>query len=313
MTANDVIEAYVQDVAKQLPQAQRADVARELSALLQDELRGKAEAGELVDASAATAWVNAFGHPTQVAARYRPVFHVIDPADGRAFARLAIAGLLVIWVLGALDQGLRAHAAGQDLMRAVTQWWFSAVLPSFWWPGVLVMAYAGSAWVRRRWPDTEVWRPLDPDRLKGGRAAMCLAVVGVVAGLAALANPQAGLILLWGPNVSPQALEAFAYAKPFRQGPGPVVFALLALNIPLFLAAAAKGRWTPQLHRAEKLLSLLTVAALIWTLASGPIFLAQVTNQAMQLAMGLTVMGTLWVWVLQWRRAKALAGEPLLA
>ena len=40
MNANDVIECYVNEVAVQLPRAQRNDVAFELRALLQEELQG---------------------------------------------------------------------------------------------------------------------------------------------------------------------------------------------------------------------------------------------------------------------------------
>ena len=44
MSANDVIESYVRDVARLLPNKRRDDVALELRALLQEELAGKAEA-----------------------------------------------------------------------------------------------------------------------------------------------------------------------------------------------------------------------------------------------------------------------------
>jgi len=43
MTANDLIEAYVTDVARRLPRAQRNDVAFELRALLREELQARAE------------------------------------------------------------------------------------------------------------------------------------------------------------------------------------------------------------------------------------------------------------------------------
>ena len=60
MKANDVIEAYVTDVAAHLPRSQRNDVAYELRALLNEELADKAEsAGRAADEELATALVGA--------------------------------------------------------------------------------------------------------------------------------------------------------------------------------------------------------------------------------------------------------------
>lgn len=289
MTANEVIEAYVQDVAKQLPRAQREDVARELNALLQDELRGKAEAGELVDASAATAWVNAFGHPTQVAARYRPVLHVIDPADGARFVRLSVLGLLVIWGLGLLAQIERAQGTDAHWLNALQMWWVSSLLPSFWWPGVLVLWFSIAAWTRQRWPARSAWMPRDPDRLPGGRAGTVLAVLGIVAGLAVLVDPRGLLHALWGPTLSPQVLEAFTYAEPFRRREGLVLWVLLALNVPLLLAVTVQGRWSRRLRRSSLALSLATIALMVWLLFGGPVFLGPHTDQAMKLALLVSV------------------------
>ena len=101
MNANDVIESYVNDVAVRLPRKQRNDVAFELRALIDEELQARADAGgRAVDAAMATAWLQAFGRPEDVAARYRPTLTIIDPADGHAFLRATFIGLAIIWSLG---------------------------------------------------------------------------------------------------------------------------------------------------------------------------------------------------------------------
>ncbi len=101
MTANDLIESYVADVAVRLPRKQRNDVAFELRALLQEELQAKADAaGQGVDVRMATEMLRAFGHPGDVAARYLPTLTIIDPADGRKFLHASVIGLALIWVLG---------------------------------------------------------------------------------------------------------------------------------------------------------------------------------------------------------------------
>lgn len=287
MTPNDVIEAYVREVVAQLPRAQRSDVALELQALLHEELQGH---GPAPTAEAATALVNAFGAPKVVAARYRPPVTVIDPADGLRFWRYTLVGLIVIWALGLVAQLQAAPAGGVEAWRVLSQWWGSTVLPSFWWPGVLVVAFGASAWGRRRWPDTGTWRPLDPHRLVGGRAATALAVLGIAAGLAVLADPRWLLQALWGGRIAPVALEAFVYAERFRQGPGPVLWFVLALHIPLMLAAMVQGRWTPSLRRADAALHVLVAAAAAWALLDGPVFTATVSNEAMRFALLVTLV-----------------------
>ena len=85
MNVNELIDAYVADVAVQLPRRQRNDVAFELRALLGEELQAKAEAtGGAVDVSMATEMLRDFGHPDDVAARYRsrPEITIIDPLTG---------------------------------------------------------------------------------------------------------------------------------------------------------------------------------------------------------------------------------------
>lgn len=290
MTANDVIEAYVREVVAQLPRAQRRDVALELQALLNEELQGQAASGP-VDAARATALVNAFGHPAQVAARYRAPFTVIDPADGERFVRISVIGLLVIWGLGLLVQIERAQSGNLHWLQVLAQWWGQNVLPSFWWPGVLVVVFGLAAWGRRRWPEARAWVPRDPDRLQGGRAATVLAVLGILAGVAVLVDPRGLLQALWGPAMAPAVLEAFTYAEGFRQRSGPVLWTLLALNAPLLLAALAQGRWTPRLRQLELALNVATVLVLLWILVEGPVFLGATPDVAMRLTMGLTVAG----------------------
>src|SRR5690348_3765322 len=82
MTADDVIESYVRDVARLLPHKRRDDVALELRALLQEELAAKAEAaGRPQDQAMAMALLAGFGRPAEAAARYEPRKPLIDPED----------------------------------------------------------------------------------------------------------------------------------------------------------------------------------------------------------------------------------------
>lgn len=153
MDANDVIESYVTDVAVQLPRKQRNDVAFELRALLKEGLQARADAaGREVDEAMATDLVRAFGRPGDVAARYRPPLTIIDPADGHAFVRATVIGLAIVWGLGLVMCLRQPIDSGSALLTALGAWWGAAVIPSLWWPGVLVVSFGMASWARRRRP-----------------------------------------------------------------------------------------------------------------------------------------------------------------
>jgi hypothetical protein len=293
MNANDVIESYVHDVAVLLPRRQRNDVAFELRALLDEELQGRAaDAGRAPDAAMATELLRAFGRPADVAARYRPALTIIDPADGHAFVRYTVIGLLVIWAAGVLAQLGAPLATGGDWLVAIGRWWGGTVVASLWWPGVLVVGFAIAGWTRRRWPELGEWKP------RGGRpagerpinrVALVMGVIGILLGTWVLANPAWLLDVAFGGRAAPQAYAALAYTDTFRTTQAPWVFGVLLLNVPLLCGVIVKGRYTTVLRRCELALSLVTCIVLAWTLASGPVFVSPHTDDVMRLAMVATI------------------------
>lgn len=294
MNANDVIEAYVKDVAVQLPRKQRNDVAFELRALLNEELQARAEeSGRPADASMAIEFLQAFGRPADVAARYRPTLVVIDPADGHAFIRLSVIGLLVIWTLGLVALFEPPIQSTEQFLWALGQWWVKTVVASFWWPGVLAVYFAIAAWTHRRWPQSQVWRPVAADHIPGGRATMVMGLVGVVLGLSAMTDPRWVLDAFWGGQAAPAAYEALTYADNFRQRAGALLWLLVALNIPLLAAAIVMGRWTAMMRRVQTVGSLATCAAMAWAVAGGPIFIRPAADSMAKGLMLLIIVLTL--------------------
>lgn len=153
-SARDVIETYAAGIAARLPLSQRADVARELLTLLDDELQARARRENRVpDEAMARDVTAAFGDPATVAAGYRPPgLTIIPPEQASGFLTTAMSGVVFQWAVGvsaavaSVDNGVPAIAAAQG-------WFFSWGLGAFWWPGFMVMWSAVAAWRKARRPD----------------------------------------------------------------------------------------------------------------------------------------------------------------
>jgi hypothetical protein len=306
MDAHEVIEAYVTEVALQVPRRQRNDVALELRELIAEGLRDRAEAaGRPADAEMAIELLNGIGHPARVAARYRPTLEIVDPADGRAFVRASAIGLVLIWGLGLWSQLREPVGSGWDLLHALGQWWGRTVIPSLWWPGVLVVGYGLAAWARRRRPDSSTWRPRSPDFLPGTRAALVLGILGIACSLYVLVEPRWLLDSFWDGRAAPAAYEALTYTDTFRQRQGPWLLALLLLYIPLLVAVVVKGRWGPLLRRLETGWSVALYAAMLWVVLDGPVFLAAHSDRTAKFLLVLIGAATLLsTAVAAWRRVR---------
>lgn len=294
MNANDVIESYVTDVAVRLPRKLRNDVAFELRELINEGLQDKADAtGRVVDAAMATEFLRAFGRPREVAARYRPALTIIDPADGSKFLRATVIGLVIIWCLGLLERMGQPVGSAGDVLNLLGQWWTGTVIPSPWWPGVLVLWFGAAAWVRRRWPETAVWKPRTGDRIHGGRVAMVVAVVGMLCGLYVLIEPRWVLDFFWDGRAAPVAYKALTYTDTFLRRQGPWLLLLLALYVPLYAMAIVKGQWSDLLRRIETGLGWALCAAMAWTVVDGPVFMAPASDAMVKFFLILAIAYTL--------------------
>lgn len=310
MNANDVIESYVNDVAVQLPRKQRNDVAFELRALIDEELQARADAGgRAVDAAMATEWLQAFGRPDDVAARYRPTLTIIDPADGHAFVRATFIGLAIIWSLGLLQQLGRPIDSGWDLLLVLGPWWTGSVIPSLWWPGLLVVAYGSAAWARRRRPPTTAWVPRSRERITGGRSALVMGLLGMLCGIAVLLDPRWLLDLFLTPGAAPAAYDALTYSESFRQRQAPWLLGLLLLNLLLVVTIVAMGRRTTWIRRMETGLGLVMCAALAWTIGDGPVLITPAGDQMAKACLALIVLYMLIHYGLSvWHRVRPAPG-----
>ena len=229
MTANDVIESYVRDVARLLPHKRRDDVALELRALLQEELAAKAEAtGRAPDHAMAMALLAGFGRPAEAAARYEPRQPLIDPEDNHDFVIWMLVGLVVI--------GMSDIHVGVDVVK-----WFA----------VLALVFMAMAWFRRRRPGgSPGWKPkADPRPARAPRWQALLAAAGLaVFPLAMYLAPQA----FWDTATFGHGVaDGLALTDDFLHSWQRVAtIGWLLAYIAVWLAVAAQGGWRRWSRRA---------------------------------------------------------------
>ena len=250
MNANDVIESYVRDVARNLPRRERADVADELRSLLTEELGGGS-------ADDAIAIVRRFGRPADVAARYHTPTAVVDPGDTRSFVLAAVVGALLI---PSTNQRLPF-----SIDPAMAQLWFLA------WLGALVILFALKAWIARRWPERIQWKPSkvrDDDEVRVVEQIPLIAIL--VFYETAYLFPGPVIHLLTGGRVDPAVLT---YTADFAN---PVRMLWFALFLPALIALEAfvivPRRWTRLTRTAEIMLFILAGTQLSWHASYGDIF-----------------------------------------
>jgi hypothetical protein len=231
MHASEVIETYVDDTVRFLPRRQRVDVATELRSLLNDELQARAQqSGHAPDESLALSLVRDYGRPNEVAARYHPPRAIIDPADSARFIRAAIIGagvLIVLSALGSRHSSLAGNA--EDLVKI-------GILA---WLGLLVVAFAATSWIRRRWPTTALWQPRDRDRANRVGTALLVPIAAFV-------------VVLYGAptwvldHISGGRLDTSwaTYTADFQRLRLPGLLGLLTGLVALLAFVAIQGRWS---------------------------------------------------------------------
>jgi hypothetical protein len=252
MQPQTLIESYVADVTRRLPQSLRADVALELGALLGEELAARAEtAGRSADEAMALDLLQTFGRPADVAQRYRPSPAILDPADTRDFLIAAFAGATALLALGKVT-----------LQNPPRDWPTIVVLS---WLGFLVLVFGSLNWARRNSPAFARWRPRDPDRANrvGSLALVTIIVVGVIC----YGAPAWLFATITGGLRLPPSL---AYAEDFQRLRLPWLLALWSAQAVFFLWLAFEGRWRELTRRIDAGFQVATGGVLVWFVIAGP-------------------------------------------
>lgn len=285
MSPDDVIQAYVNDVAKRLPGAKRNDVALELKALFREELQGKAdEAGRAADGDMALALVRAFGSPEDVADRYRtPSFTIIAPTRTQGFAAFALGGVALQW-LGSIPQ-IVSLEPGRFLIT-LGAWWTSYGLGAFWWPGFMVVASIIAGWVGHTWPPREsTWRPRAAEGDSINRTTWIIGAAASAFGVALLIT----LLPILEHGMPAHLAPSFALNPDFMRVAAALVAFLWTLTAVEFAIVFAEGRWRPLTRYADLFLVAAWAAVLLWFIVGQPIFLAPESDKITKAALALVL------------------------
>jgi hypothetical protein len=279
MEAPEVIESYVDDVARRLPRKLRNDVGLELRALLGDQLRAAAaQAARDPDERLAIDLVQRFGRPADVASRYRPRgFDLIEPEYAPLFVKLAVVCVGLQWAF--------TLPAVFDSRTTLGAWWVSWGLGALAWPGALLLWFAAAAWVRRaspadpdtgrrpwtHWifwlPMAEDWRP--PSGRRPGRIAIKIQIALATVATIFFAAPAWFLSLLIADS------SWARYDDDFSRWLVAPLIALCAVRVVLFAAVAADARRRAATESLRfglwvALVGLLYWAAFGWTIFATP-------------------------------------------
>lgn len=261
MNATDVIETYLNDIARRLPRRERLDVANELRSLLTEELQARArELGRPPDAAMALLLVRDHGLPAEVAARYHTPWTIIDPADSTRFVKAALLGAGALIVAGSISESRPSPA------RNIEETVKIGILA---WLGILVLLFGALSWMRRIWPKVTVWKPRARDRVNriGTAVAVPLATLCVVF----YAAPRWVL-----EHVSNGRFETSwaTYTSGFQRYRLPLFIGLMAGLLILLSLAAINGRWQRLTRRMNVGLNLAMAAVVLALAVEGNIFVS---------------------------------------
>lgn len=149
----ELLDRYLQAVAKHLPWRRQDDILAELRANLEAQLEDKEAAlGRALTADEAQAWLKQLGSPLQMAARYRPVQYLIGPAVFPIYwyvLRLALGWALVIYIIVNAVLIATRTPNGDAVAGALAQ--MPGILLTV--AGWVTLVFAGIEIVATRWPE----------------------------------------------------------------------------------------------------------------------------------------------------------------
>lgn len=141
----EMIDAYVQEVGRRLPEKQRADIEREIRSMIEDTLEDSSrEQGRPVDEDMVAEALKKLGSPAKMAASYLPPQYLIGPELYPSFllsARIVVSVVLIM-VIVVLAASLAFATQNSDVLRGVGQASAGVIGAALQALGVIVVVFA---------------------------------------------------------------------------------------------------------------------------------------------------------------------------
>jgi hypothetical protein len=277
----NMVDLYVAEVGRNLPQKNRADLEQEIRSLIEDAIEDAAQTqGRPADEALVVEVLKKFGAPEAMAASYGKPGYLIGPRLYPTFLTVLRIVLAIALAVSAISAGLQlgqSADSGRTIVEVITEVFtvlFSAVF------GALVAAFGNVALIfalLERFLPESTWtgdeKEFDPRKLKAepdaDRISIADPVLGVVFTVAFMLVLNVyphwiGIFsLVDGRWVGVPALtEAFFRYLPF-------INLLLVADIVRYALMLQQGRWTEGLRWLAVGQKIATVGLLAWML-SGP-------------------------------------------
>ena len=247
MTKGNLIDRYVMEVGRRLPQKQRADVQLELRSALQDALDERGlDADSEQDEAKVAALLKEWGKPSHVAEGYGARIHLIGPELQPIYwlvLRISVLVIsivqLVLLVIAAFNQGEFAPLIGEAIGNYV-----DSLLISFAWVTIIfaviehflptLRAMAGEEDKPKEW-DPRSLPEVTPDRDKVDTVGLIVEII-ITAALITVINLAPGWQFSGDMAIVGEMIAKFL---PFI----PWITILTAVEISLDIYLLTQGRW----------------------------------------------------------------------
>jgi hypothetical protein len=316
--AFSLIERYTHEVGRHLPAQNRQDVQAELRSLLLDSLEQRAAESERpVDNDMAAALLREFGHPEEVAGRYRPApRYLIGPRLYPVFRTvvmaivLGFAGLFAFAIV--LVPVLVTPAKDWPGVGEIAQIFWGYVNAVIWNVAIATLIFAiaehrmaARPESPREWEPKELPPVKDPDRISVSDRVLRIYWISVVLAVMNFFPQWFGIAVGWDRRLLVLPFEDLGIHVPVL-----LVNAVCLAAILLHVQLLRRGRWKPAERWWELGLELgwTLVGAVIWmsltpvAVAGIPEYLSQLFGKVISFAVpAMTVGSGATAVVLLWR------------
>jgi hypothetical protein len=275
-----LIDYYVSEVGRRLPEKMREDIEREIRSMIEDTLEDEShKQGRPVDEEMVVDVLKRLGPPEKMASSYLPPRYLIGPELYPAFIKtlkivLSIIAVLVLVGAG-MALGVSARLPGDvaKLASLVVQQSVDAIFRA---AGVIVLIFAIIQWanprikksVEKSWDPRKLRAEPDPETVKP--AGMIVGVVFSLFFLVLLNVFPQGVAFTTNFNGQwyfvPVLTPAFLQYLPW-------ISLLIALQASLRIIVAGRGRWESSTRWASIGLSVLGIG-LAYSILTGPAIVA---------------------------------------